>query len=93
MNVLVIGANGQIGKQIIELAKEEKDIAVTAMVRKQEQLEAFQAVGTQAVLADLEGSVEHLQKAMEGIDAVVSLQVPAAIQVRIKQSSSTWTVR
>ena len=71
MNVLVIGANGQIGKQIIELAKEENDVAVTAMVRKQDQVEAFQAVGTQAVLADLEGSVEHLQKAMEGIDAVV----------------------
>jgi uncharacterized protein YbjT (DUF2867 family) len=71
MNVLIIGANGQIGKQIVDFAKNEDDLNVTAMVRKQEQIEAFESNGTKAILADLEGSVEDLEKAMNGMDAVV----------------------
>ncbi len=42
-----------------------------AMVRKQEQKEALQAAGTEAVLADLEGSPEDIAKAAEGCDAIV----------------------
>lgn len=71
MNVLLIGANGQIGKHIVHHAKEEEDISITAMVRKEEQVDDFKADGTDAVLADLEGSVEDLQKVMEGMDTVV----------------------
>lgn len=71
MKVLLIGANGQIGQHIIRLAKEDEEFSLTAMVRKQEQLEEYKAQGTNAVLADLEGSVENLRNVMEGMDAVV----------------------
>lgn len=71
MKVLLIGANGQIGQHIIRLAKNDVDISLTAMVRKQEQLDEYKAKGTEAVLADLEGSVENLRKVMESMDAVV----------------------
>lgn len=71
MKVLLVGANGQIGKHVIEHAKQNEAIEITAMVRKEEQAVAFNAEGTKTVLADLEGSVEDLAKAMESMDAVV----------------------
>ncbi|MEI3597380.1 MULTISPECIES: SDR family oxidoreductase [unclassified Oceanobacillus] len=71
MNVLLIGANGQIGKHIIQLAKDEADISLTAMVRKEEQLDELTANGTDAVLANLEGSVADLEKAIDGADTVI----------------------
>ncbi|TCI36524.1 SDR family oxidoreductase [Exiguobacterium sp. SH3S2] len=71
MNVFVIGANGQIGKQLVERLKQDGKHEVTAMVRKQEQLDEFKANGYQAVLGDLEGDVETLKQAMSGMDAVV----------------------
>lgn len=71
MNVLIIGANGQIGKHIIRLAKDREDLSIKAMVRQQEQADAFQSEGIEAVIADLEGSVEEIAKAMEGIDTVI----------------------
>ena len=71
MKVLLVGANGQIGKHVIQHAKQNEAIEITAMVRKEEQAVAFNAEGTKTVLADLEGSVEDLAKAMESMDAVV----------------------
>ncbi|WDH82524.1 SDR family oxidoreductase [Paenibacillus urinalis] len=71
MNVLVIGANGQIGRHLVSQLKENPGHTVRAMVRKQEQLEALDKSGIEAVLADLEGTVEELAEAMKGNDAVV----------------------
>ena len=71
MNVLLIGANGQIGQHIVRLAKEDSNISLKAMVRKEEQMEKFQAEGTKAVLANLEGSIDELAKAMKDVDAVI----------------------
>lgn len=71
MNVFVIGANGQIGKQLVERLQEEGKHEVTAMVRKDEQLEDFKNKGYQAVLGDLEGDVANLADAIDGADVVV----------------------
>ncbi|MEW8968167.1 SDR family oxidoreductase [Exiguobacterium alkaliphilum] len=71
MNVFVIGANGQIGKQLVERLQEEGKHEVTAMVRKDEQLEDFKNKGYQAVLGDLEGNVANLADAIDGADVVV----------------------
>ncbi|MFD2703447.1 SDR family oxidoreductase [Paenibacillus shunpengii] len=71
MNVLVIGANGQIGRHLVSQLKENPGHTVRAMVRKQEQLEALDKSGIEAVLADLEGTVEELAEAMKGNDAIV----------------------
>ncbi len=50
---LVIGANGQIGKQLIGLMALAK-MPVKAMVRNQEQAEIMQKLGAETFLADLE---------------------------------------
>lgn len=71
MNVLVIGANGQIGRQVVGLLKESKNHTPRAMVRSEEQAGRFERDGVETIVADLEGSVEQLTRAMVGIDAVV----------------------
>lgn len=71
MNVLVIGANGQIGKHLVkELAQEGKH-QVTAMIRKPEQADALKELGAQVVIGDLEGTVDELAEAMKDQNAVI----------------------
>ncbi|MAL17806.1 MAG: NAD-dependent dehydratase [Balneola sp.] len=67
MNVLVIGANGQIGKKLVHQLK-EKGHQPKAMIRKKEQIDQFEKNGIDTVLADLEEDISH---AFEGVDAVV----------------------
>ncbi|AEB62656.1 putative epimerase [Bacillus amyloliquefaciens XH7] len=71
MKVFLIGANGQIGQRLTGLFQKDGTHTLRAMVRKEEQKEALQAAGTEAVLADLEGSAEDIAKAAEGCDAIV----------------------
>lgn len=71
MKVFVVGANGQIGKQLVTLLHNSTKHKVRAMVRKKEQLEAYQQEGIEAVLADLEGSVDDLIAAAYDSDAIV----------------------
>lgn len=71
MKVLVIGANGQIGKHLVRLLQDSDEHTVKAMVRKEEQIEALQNNGIEAVLANLEGSVDEIAQAVKGADAVV----------------------
>ncbi|MCG7337023.1 SDR family oxidoreductase [Sporosarcina sp. ACRSM] len=71
MKVLVIGANGQIGKQVVQLLQESDEHTVRAMVRDEAQAAALQAKGVEAVVADLEGSVDEFATAMQGCDAVI----------------------
>ncbi|MEQ8472184.1 MAG: SDR family oxidoreductase [Marinoscillum sp.] len=67
MKVLVIGANGKIGKRLIKKLKQSPHNPV-AMLRKEEQVAELNKKGIQTVLADLEGNFEH---AFEGVNAVV----------------------
>lgn len=67
MTTLVIGANGQIGKQFCELAQQAGE-PVKAMIRSEEQAGWFKERGIETVIADLEGELEH---AFEGCDQVV----------------------
>jgi len=67
MTTLVIGANGQIGKQFCELAQ-QAGTPIKAMVRSEEQALWFNDHGIDTVVADLEGEFEH---AFEGCDQVV----------------------
>ena len=71
MKVFVIGANGQIGQYLIGVLQEHEEHSPVAMVRKQEQADAYQEKGIEAVLADLEGSVEAIANAAKGCDAIV----------------------
>ncbi|MFC7373498.1 SDR family oxidoreductase [Fictibacillus iocasae] len=71
MNVLLVGANGQIGRQLAELLASSEKHDVTAMIRKPEQAEELESFGAKTVLADLEGSVSDLAQAAKGCDAIV----------------------
>lgn len=67
MNVLIIGANGNIGK-LTSVILAEQGHSVKAMVRKEEQQDHFKHENIEAVLGDLEKDFEHVY---DGIDAVI----------------------
>lgn len=67
MTTLVIGANGQIGRQFCELARAAGE-PVRAMIRDPEQRGWFDARGIDTVVADLEGELDH---AFDGCDQVI----------------------
>lgn len=71
LKVLVVGANGQIGKQLVKLLKESDEYSVTAFVRTEQQAKEFEGLGVEAILGNLEGTVAELEKALKGCDAVV----------------------
>lgn len=68
MDVLVIGANGQVGRNIVKELAAQNHNAV-AMVRKEEQKAKMEELGAaKVVLADLE---EDFSNAFENVDAVI----------------------
>lgn len=64
---LVIGANGQIGKKLIQRML-NADINVKAMLRDPFQAETFEVMGVEVVIADLETDFSY---AFEGCDSVI----------------------
>jgi uncharacterized protein YbjT (DUF2867 family) len=71
MKVLVVGANGQIGKRLVDLLKESSEHDARAMLRKPEQTPEFEEKGVETVIASLEGTVEDIVSAAKGCDAIV----------------------
>lgn len=65
--ILVIGANGRIGKQLVEKLHTH-GFLVRAMVRQQHQASFFNNIGIETVVADLE---ENFSSVFEGCDTVV----------------------
>ncbi|WP_431801339.1 SDR family oxidoreductase [Halobacillus andaensis] len=71
MKVLVVGANGQIGKHLVSFIQEHDSLEAKAMIRKQEQVSFFENLGAETAVVDLEDGIETIAKAAEGVDAVV----------------------
>ncbi|WP_413527132.1 SDR family oxidoreductase [Marinilactibacillus psychrotolerans] len=71
MNILVVGANGQIGTHLVEKFKNTETYKPVAFVRKEEQVTKFEDKGIEARLGNLESSVTDLKKSMKDIDAIV----------------------
>src|SRR5690625_3037784 len=71
MKVLLIGANGQIGKHVVKLLKESSEHTVRAMVRDEKQASVLQEDGVEAVVANLEDSVNEITKVAQGCDAII----------------------
>lgn len=67
MRVLVIGANGQIGNIAVDKLKDSEHTPV-AVVRREEQAEAFKNEGVETVIGDLEQDISH---AFNDIDTVL----------------------
>ncbi len=70
LNILVVGANGQIGKHLVKLIQENGDQA-RALIRKQEQADYFKGIGAETAVVDLEDEVDAIAEAAKGVDAVV----------------------
>jgi uncharacterized protein YbjT (DUF2867 family) len=71
MKVLVVGANGQIGKHLVSFIKENEGMEARAMIRKEEQAPFFEKLEAETAIVDLEDDVEAIAKAAEGVDAIV----------------------
>ncbi len=67
MKTLVIGANGQIGRQFCALAA-ERNLPIRAMIRDRGQIPAFREIGVETVTADLESD---FRQAYEGCEQVI----------------------
>ncbi|MED4617867.1 SDR family oxidoreductase [Priestia megaterium] len=68
MKVLVVGANGTTGKQVVEKVANSKQHEAYAMIRDKKQADALKKLGANVVLADLEQDVSD---ALRGMDAVI----------------------
>lgn len=71
MKVLVVGANGQIGKHLVKIIQESDSFTAKAMIRKQSQEVFFEKLGAETVLVDLEDDTAAITEAVKGVDAVV----------------------
>src|SRR5690625_2083248 len=71
MKVLVVGANGQVGKHLVEKIQNSESIQAKAMIRKAEQAKYFEDLGAETVLVDLEDETSKITEAAKGVDAVV----------------------
>lgn len=71
MKILVVGANGQIGKHLVKLISESGDHSAVAMIRKQEQAAYFTELGAEVAIVDLEGEIDGIVGAAAGVDAIV----------------------
>ncbi|TXE11546.1 SDR family oxidoreductase [Seonamhaeicola algicola] len=70
-NILVAGANGTTGKQIVNLLNASQYFKPIAMVRKAEQKKQFEAENIETVLADLEEDLNHVFDNNKTIDKVL----------------------
>ncbi|MFC0470131.1 SDR family oxidoreductase [Halalkalibacter kiskunsagensis] len=71
LKVLIVGANGQIGKHLVSFIQDSDRLEARAMIRNQEQASFFENLGAETVVVDLEGDIESIAKAAEGVDAIV----------------------
>ena len=71
MKVLVVGANGQIGKHLVSFIQKSDDLQAKAMIRKEEQASYFKELGADTAIVDLEGEIDDIAEAAEDVDAVV----------------------
>lgn len=73
MKVLIAGANGQIGRLLVDLMTAEEGFEPVALVRKENQLEDLREQRVEALLGDLESPVDKLSELIveSQADAVV----------------------
>ncbi|GAE93168.1 oxidoreductase ylbE [Gracilibacillus boraciitolerans JCM 21714] len=71
MKILVVGANGQVGKHLVNFIQKKENMEARAMIRKEEQASYFKDLGAEVAVADLEDEIEKIAKAAEGVDAIV----------------------
>ena len=71
MKVLIVGANGQIGKHLVTYMQDHPTLEAVAMIRDEAQADFFKKMNVQTVIANLEDDTETIAKAAAGCDAIV----------------------
>lgn len=71
MKVLIIGANGKVGKRISQKMSASEKFQPTAFIRKEEQRPYFEKMGVEVVVESLENSPEAIGGVVKNYDAVV----------------------
>src|SRR5699024_11487073 len=71
MKVLIIGANGQIGKHLATYMQDHTTLEAVARIRDEGQAEFFKKIGIQTVTTNLEDDIETIAKAACGCDTMV----------------------
>lgn len=69
--VLVVGAHGQTGMQVVEHLKNNDEMEPVAGIRDESQTKMFTQNGVEARLIDVRNSVEEIKSHLDGIDAIV----------------------
>ena len=69
--ILIIGANGKIGKILTRQLSESADFEPIALFRSEDQKQFFEELAVQYQIVSLEDSEEVIGKAMSGTDAIV----------------------
>ncbi len=71
MNVLIIGANGKVGRILTEQLNEDPGFNPVALIRKEEQKPFFEERNVPCRVVSLEDPVDDIAGAMDAIDAIV----------------------
>lgn len=71
MKVLVIGAHGQIGQQLVHILQKSQSCEVIAGLRSVEQEKAYQEQGIATAFVDLTKPQKQLEQVMQMVDIVV----------------------
>lgn len=71
MKVVIIGANGKVGRLIAKKMSETKEFEPTALIRKEAQRSYFETIGVPVIVESIESSREKISQAIKGFDAVV----------------------
>ncbi|WP_295730447.1 NAD(P)H-binding protein [uncultured Limosilactobacillus sp.] len=70
-NILVVGAHGQTGRQVVTQLKENDNFTPIAGVRDQAEVKEFTDQGVEARLIDVRQSVAAIKAGLDNIDAIV----------------------
>ena len=71
-NVLIFGATGQVGREVVDQLKDVKNINVIAATRSSKKAQSFKDRGTDSVILDLD-KPETIAPALENIDRALLL--------------------
>jgi len=69
--VLIIGANGKVGRLLVEKLKNETDFMPIAFIRDEKQVAFFDEIGVDHIIGSIERPVESIAEAMSGMDVIV----------------------
>jgi len=70
-NILVIGAHGKVGQHLVEKLSHSNDFEVAAFLRDPDQIKDFRGESIEAVVGNLEESVDDLADYFQKYDTIV----------------------